>query len=226
MPRVILEVRGLWVGDGPGATLQDVSFTVGPGQVLGVLGGPGAGKSTLLRCVGLDFDPTAGAVLLRGEQVSGASAERRRRLRSGRLELVHPPAPMEEDGAGASVAGRRMLLGSSRVATIPVAGMRQRIQIAKALTNRAEVLLLDEPFAGVEPAVTGRILELLDRLRREAGTAVVLATRDPELCATLADEVVVLDEGSVVGRGPVASVLVDPAAPRTGAVLGTERRSA
>ena len=226
MPRVILEVRDLWMGDGPGATLQDVSFTVGPGQVLGVLGGPGAGKSTLLRCAGLDFDPTAGVVLLRGEQVSGASAERRRRLRGGRLELVHPPAPAADDGVHAPVPCRRLLLGTGRAATVPVAGMRQRIQIAKALTNRAEVLLLDEPFARVEPAVTGRILELLDRLRREAGTAVVLATRDPELCLALADELVVLDEGSVVERGPAATVLADPAGRRIGAVLGTERRSA
>src|SRR5579872_5781462 len=64
MARAILEVRDLWVGDGPGAAVQGVDFVVGPGQVLGILGGPDAGKSRLLRCVGLDFPPTRGAVFL------------------------------------------------------------------------------------------------------------------------------------------------------------------
>ena len=63
--------------------------------------------------------------------------------------------------------------------------MRQRIQIAKALTHGADVLLLDEPFVGVEHGVRGRILELLERLRAEAETAVVVAARDPDVAARL-----------------------------------------
>lgn len=226
MARAILEVRDLWVGDGPGAAVQGVSFTVGPGQVLGILGGADAGKSRLLRCIGLDYPPTKGGIYLRGEEVTGAGADRRRQIRTRDIELVHPPAPVGVRDATVERGRASVLVAPRRRATVPVAGMRQRIQIAKALTNRAEVLLLDEPFARVEPAVTGRILELLDRLRREAGTAVVLATRDPELCLALADELVVLDEGSVVERGPAATVLADPAGRRIGAVLGTERRSA
>jgi ABC-type glutathione transport system ATPase component len=223
MARAILEVRDLWVGDGPGAAVQGVDFVVGPGQVLGVLGGPDAGKSRLLRCVGLDFPPTRGAVFLRGEQVSGADEERRRRLRAGRIELVHPPAPPGAHDATV-VRSRASLLGAARPRTLPVAGMRQRIQIAKALTNRAEVLLLDEPFVGVEPDVRRRILELLDRLRREVGTAVVVASRDAGTCTDLADELVELDEGAVVERRRAPRVLVPPVHDRHDGPA--ERRSA
>jgi ABC-type glutathione transport system ATPase component len=175
--------------------VQGARFIVPAGRVLGIVGGPGAGKSRLLRCVGLDYPPTRGAVFLRGEEVTGATPERRRRIRGARIELVHPPAPTGKPDPAVPSGRSSVLLGAARPSTVPVAGMRQRIQIAKALTNRAEVLLLDEPLAGVEPVVQGRILELLARLRAEVGTAVVLATRSTELCEALADDMMRMDDG-------------------------------
>lgn len=217
MPRAVLELRDLWVGQGPGAAVQGVSAVVGRGQVLGVLGGPGAGKSRLLRCIGLDYAPSRGAVFLRGDEISGTDPARRRQLRSGPIELVHPPAPLGTPDT--TIPGGHVgLTLAARARTIPVAGMRQRIQIAKALTSGAEVLLLDEPFTGVDGAVRIRILELLERLRAEVGTAVVMATRDAGLLATLADEVVVLDDGVVVEHGPVSSVLPESAVRHTAGV--------
>jgi len=203
MGRAVLEVRDLWVGDGPSAAVRGVNFAVGPGEILGVLGGPEAGKSRLLRCVGLDYPPTRGDVLLRGEEVSGATSEVRRQVRARRIELVHPPAPQGEPDPTVARGHKSVLLPITRAATVPVAGMRQRIQMAKALTNATEVLLLDEPFAGVDPAVSGRIRELLRRLRAEIGTAVVLATRDASVCYELADEIVMLDHGAVADRSVV-----------------------
>lgn len=207
MGRIVLEVRDLWVGDGPGAAVQGVSFALGRGEVTAVLGGPGAGKSRLLRCVGLDYPPTSGAVFLRGEDVSGAAVERRRGVRHSQIELVHPPAPDGDRDLAVTRGHPSILLAAARPTTVPVAGMRQRIQIAKALSNGTDVLLLDEPLAGVEPAVQARILELLRRLRGEVGTAVVIATRDPELCRRLADDVVVLADGRQVEHGPAAAVV-------------------
>lgn len=202
MTRAVLEVRNLWVGDGPGASVQDVSFCVGRGQVVGVLGGPEAGKSRLLRCIGLDFPPTSGQILLAGDDVTGAGAAERRQLRSSVIELVHPPAPPDTPDTTVPARTAPTRLGAAPGITIPVAGMRQRIQIAKALTSRSRVLLLDEPFACVDDVVRVRILELLARLRATVGTAVIIATRDAATLAPLADEIVELSEGRVVRFRP------------------------
>jgi ABC-type glutathione transport system ATPase component len=220
--RPILEVRDLCVDSGRVPTAC-VSFSVDAGSVLCVLGAEGAGKSRLLRCIGLDFPPAAGSILVRGSDVTGAGSERRRQLRAGTIELVHPPAPAGV--ADTTVPGARagMLVAPGHTPTAPVAGMRQRIQIAKALVHGAEVLLLDEPFVGVEPGVQIRIVELLDRLRTERGTAVVVASRDPEVARDLADDVIVLADGAVVEEGPPAEVLDSPRHPRTRELVEARR---
>jgi len=202
-----------------------VSFAAQSGEVVCVLGGEGAGKSQLLRCIGLDFAPTSGKVLLNGTDVSGLRGERRRELRARSIELVHPPAP--EGVPDHTVPGARngLVMSGSRRTTVPVAGMRQRIQIAKALTQRADVLLLDEPLAGVDAPVRARVLELLERLRSGGATAVVVATRDPEVARLVADRVVVLDDGEVIESGPADEVLDHPCDPRTRQLV-EKRRSA
>ena len=210
MTRTILDVQDLWVGVGPDAACQGVSLTVRAGEVVAVLGGPGAGKSQLLRCIGLDFAPSSGAVLLRGVDVAGATGQQRRELRSRSIELVHPPAPHGEPDTTIPGARSGVLPHGPKAMTVPVAGMRQRIQIAKGLSHRSDVLLLDEPFTGVEHGVRLRILELLHRLRHERRAGVVIATRDPELVELLADQVVVLERGAVVEHGAAVSVLDAP----------------
>jgi len=210
------------VGSDDAAACRDISFAVEAGQVLCILGGEGAGKSQLLRCIGLDFPPQSGSVLVRGVDVTGATSERRRQLRARTIELVHPPAP---DGVrDLTVPGTRasLLLQAGSGATAPVAGMRQRIQIAKALAHGADVLLLDEPFVGVEHGVRARILELLQRLRTETETAVVVATRDPEVAAALADDILVLD-GEIIEFGTAAQVLESPRDHRTRALVESRR---
>ncbi len=221
MARPALEVRELCVGSGDAAACRDINFAVGAGQVLGILGGEGAGKSQLLRCIGLDFPPLSGSVLVQGVDVTGATSERRRQLRARSIELVHPPAP---DGVrDLTVPGTRAGVLIPSGPTAPVAGMRQRIQIAKALAQGADALLLDEPFVGVEHGVRGRILELLRRLRTETQTAVVVASRDPEVVRWLADEILVLDEGEVVEQGPAAQILESPRHHRTRALVESRR---
>ncbi|HVC70491.1 MAG TPA: ATP-binding cassette domain-containing protein [Acidimicrobiales bacterium] len=225
MARPILEVRDLCVVSGSTTACRDINFTVHAGEVLGILGAEGAGKSQLLRCIGLDFPPSSGTIFLRGSDVTGASSQRRRQLRARTIELVHPPAPAGQPDS--TVPGTRtgVLLGASSGPTAPVAGMRQRIQIAKALAHRADALLLDEPFVGVEHGVRGRILELLQRLRTETETAVVVATRHPEVARAVADEILVLVDGEVVETGPAHHILETPRDHRTRSLV-QDRRSA
>jgi ABC-type glutathione transport system ATPase component len=223
--RPVLEVRELCVGSGNAAACRDISFAVEAGRTLAILGCEGAGKSQLLRCIGLDFAPASGSVIIQGVDVTGATSERRRQLRARSIELVHPPAP---DGVrDLTVPGSRasLLIRAGQGASAPAAGMRQRIQIAKALSQGADVLLLDEPFVGVEHGVRARILELLRRLRTETGTAVVVASRDPEVARWLADDVVVLDNGEMVETGPAMQILDSPRDHRT-RTLVESRRSA
>jgi len=134
--RPVLEARDLWAGDPVAPACRGVDLAARAGEVLVVLGGPGAGKSQLLRCLGLDFAPLSGAVLLHGIDIAGVSPERRRRLRTEAIELAHPPAPDGDPDPTASTPTTGFVLGTRRPKTLPVAGMRQRIQIAKALTRR------------------------------------------------------------------------------------------
>jgi ABC-type glutathione transport system ATPase component len=219
--RPVLEVRDLCVGSGESTACRDISFTVEAGQVLCLLGGEGAGKSQLLRCIGLDFAPASGTIAVQGIDVTGATSERRRQLRARSIELVHPPAP---DGVrDLTVPGTRTgLLLQAAHGSAPVAGMRQRIQIAKALSQGADLLLLDEPLVGVEPGVEVRIMELLERLRTETATAVVVATRDPEVARALADQILVL-AGEMIETGPAGQILDAPRDHRTRALVQARR---
>lgn len=225
MARAVLEARDLevWRGDTP--VLRGLSLQAGAGEVVVVVGGPGAGKSTLLRCLGLDFPPRAGTILLHGADITAVTPQRRRSLRSRAIELVHPPAPdgVPDHTVPAGRAG--MLLRGPGPEAVPVAGMRQRVQIAKALTATHDVLMLDEPLAGVDGDARDRIIELLQRLRRETRVAVIVATRDVDVAGLLADRVAVLSGGRIVESGTVVQVLASPRHDHTRSLL-EGRRSA
>ena len=220
MSRPVLEVRELCVGVAPGIC-RDVSFTVDAGEAVAVLGGPRAGKSQLLRCIGLELAPSAGSVVLNRVEVARPSSDRRNPLRGRAIDVVHPPTSCETDPDAESPASG--VPSERQTPTVPVAGMRQRIQIARAVTQRTSALLVDEPFVGVEHRVRTRIEELLHRARDEAGTAVVVATRDPAVARCLSDRVVILHEGEVIETGPTDGVLDAPHDPRTRALVMTRR---
>ena len=221
MGRPTLEIRDLCAGAIP-AAFRSISFTVDRGEAVALLGGRGAGKSQLLRCIGLDLPPSSGSVLLGNIEVSGCTGDRRRQLRTRGIELVHPPAPVHESDHRAPGAPTATVL-PRRSPTVPVTGLRQRIQIARAITQNVAVLLLDEPFAGVDLVVRDRIRELLLRARTEAGTAVVVATREPEVARQLSDRLFVLHEGEIIESGSTGEVLHAPRDARTRGLVHVRR---
>ncbi len=99
-------------------------------------------------------------------------------------------------------------------------GQQRRVALARALAVAPRVLLLDEPFAGLDAPVRDRLRRELRRLQREVGLSTVLVTHDPEEAALLADEIVVLDDGRVLQAGPRASVFRAPGSPQVAALLG------
>jgi energy-coupling factor transport system ATP-binding protein len=205
--------------------LRGVSLTVEPGEVLGIIGGTGSGKSTLVRHMNLLLVPAGGEVLADGVDVTTLKkSELRRRVG---LVFQFPEAALfaptvEEDVA---FAPRRLgldeeevrqrvgeslgLLGVGDLAgRSPFAlsgGEKRRVAIAGVLAMGPEVLILDEPTAGLDPATRGELLALIRHLR-DAGVSVVLVSHDLDEVAEVADRVCALQEGRVHAIGTPAGV--------------------
>ena len=229
-----------------------VSFDVAPGEALGLIGESGSGKSTVMRCVAGDERATAGSVHLRsvpGDTVRMSDAERRR-LRVDQIAVVYqdPAAGLNLDiSAGGNVAEPLTAAGRRRFADIrsrasellertevPLArmddpvrtfsgGMRQRVQIAKALANRPPVLLLDEPTTGLDASVAAGVLDLLRGLLEETGVAAVVVSHDFGVIEMLTRRVLVMKHGRVVESGLTDQLLEDPQHPYSQRLVAAAR---
>jgi putative ABC transport system ATP-binding protein len=202
----VLAVRGLTKTFTSGSrsltVLDDVSFEIAPGATCAIVGPSGSGKTTLLGlAAGLDR-PTSGTVSLVGHELSGMNEDARARLRAERVGFVfqqfrllptltaleNAMVPLELRGqSGARQQAREWLervgLGD-RTDHYPAqlsGGEQQRVALARAFAGRPDVLFADEPTGNLD-AETGEAIEaLLFGLNREAGTALVLVTHDPDL---------------------------------------------
>jgi molybdate transport system permease protein len=99
-------------------------------------------------------------------------------------------------------------------------GQQRRVALARALARGPSLVLLDEPFSGLDTPVRARLYRDLRRLQAETGVATVLVTHDPEEAALLADEIIVLDGGKALQQGPIAEVLAHPTSPAVASLLG------
>ena len=216
--------------------LRGASLTVEPGEVLGIVGGTGSGKSTLVQHMNLLLVPSSGGVLVDG--VDATTLKRSEVRRRVGLVFQFPEAALfaptvEEDVA---FAPRRLGLGEEEVAErvreslrmlgveelagrSPFAlsgGEKRRVAIAGVLAMGPEVLILDEPTAGLDPATRDELLALILSLRG-AGVSVVLVSHDLDEVAEVADRVCALHDGKVSAIGTPAGVFYgDPAlAPAT-----------
>lgn len=186
--------------------LKDVSFRVAPGAALGVLGAPGAGKSTLLRILAGRAFPTEGRALLRGRASPLPAALMRA------LSLADKGTFEFDLVLGSRLLGIEGHLVKHHRVEIeelaqplqdaygdPAPGWATRLAVATAVVLPASVILLEED-PKLDEAFTERIVEPI-RERLQSGSSLVLASRKPELVRQLCDDVIVLDEGSIVDRG-------------------------
>jgi len=205
--------------------LRGVSLIVDPGEILGIVGGTGSGKSTLVQHMNLLLTPTNGEVLVDGVNArSLKKSELRRRVglvfQFPESALFAPTveedvafAPrqlgLDEEEVGERVRESLRALGAGELAVrSPFAlsgGEKRRAAIAGVLAMKPEVLVLDEPTAGLDPATRQELLALILGLRR-AGISVVLVSHDLDEVAEVADRVCALEEGRVRAVGTPAEV--------------------
>lgn len=223
-PEPALQVQGLRKAYGSRTAVESVSFQVQPGQVLGLLGPNGAGKSTTVGMICGLTSPDAGEIRLRGG-LSLASDERGYKQRLGLVPqdlALYEELPARTNvqlfGSLYGITGAELhkrceqvlaLVGlSDRAGDKPSTfsgGMKRRLHIACALVHDPEVILLDEPTAGVDPQSRNAIFDNLEQLKA-AGKALIYTTHYMEEAERLADHVVIVDHGRVVASGTQAEL--------------------
>jgi phospholipid/cholesterol/gamma-HCH transport system ATP-binding protein len=221
----IVEVSGLHTRFGSAVVHENVSLTVRRGEVFALVGGSGCGKSTLLREVILLQPPVAGSIRVFGREVVGMSDEQALPLRRrwgvmferGALfssltvtenvgMVLHEHTRLSEHLIAEIAAVKIALTGlppdaGTKYPSELSGGMRKRASLARALALDPELLLLDEPTAGLDPLSAEGIDELIRSLRDALGLTIMLVTHDLDLLWRAADRVAVLGNGRIIGSG-------------------------
>ncbi|PRQ11380.1 methionine ABC transporter ATP-binding protein [Corynebacterium sp. 13CS0277] len=212
--------------------LTDVSLTVEPGEVIGIIGYSGAGKSTLVRMInGLDT-PTSGELLVDGRNVVGMPEKQLRSLRRGigmifqqfnllssRTAAGNVAYPLQLAGVPKAERERRVqeLLefvglgdkGNNYPEQLS-GGQKQRVGIARALATNPSLLLADEATSALDPDTTQDVLKLLRKVNKELGITIVVITHEMDVVRAIADTVAVMENGRIVEHGSVFEVFSNP----------------
>ena len=226
---VLLRVSRLSRSFGGLRAVQDVSFEVRKGEVLGIIGPNGAGKTTLFNLLNGFIPPDAGEVTFAGERLIGRKPNRICRLGIGRTFQIMRPFPRmtvldnvlvgafvsESDDDRAMAAAREALArvglaarADSLAGTLTTVELRE-MELARALASRPKLLLLDETLAGLGAKEIDRLLATINALAAE-GLTVVIIEHTMQAMVRLADRFVVLDHGAVLARGKPDEVTRDP----------------
>ena len=217
--------------------LDTINLTINPGEIFGIIGRSGAGKSTLVRCMNLLEHPTAGQVIVNGNDLTVLSltALRQARLKIGmifqhfnllssRNVFRNVALPLELIGLSkkdisAKVEHLLLLVGLNEYRDANIqhlsGGQKQRVAIARALASDPTVLLCDEATSSLDPETTKSILSLLKEINKRLGLTIVLITHEMDVIKQICDRVAVLDKGRIVEQGDVVDIFVEPKDPTT-----------
>ncbi|MFD8077625.1 glycine betaine/L-proline ABC transporter ATP-binding protein [Streptomyces sp. NPDC059718] len=255
----VISVRGLWKVFGPKAdrvpesqelcglgrrelmertgctaAVRDVHFDVAPGEVFVVMGLSGSGKSTLVRCLTRLVEPTAGQVVLEGEDIRAADAKRLRELRRNRFSMVFqhfgllPHRRVVDNVAyGLEIRGmgraERVKRALEVVELVGLAGyensypdqlsggMQQRVGLARALAGDPGILFFDEPFSALDPLIRRDMQNEVIRLHHEVGKTMVFITHDLSEALKLGDRILIMRDGRTVQCGTGDELVGAPA---------------
>ena len=227
---MLLEAQGVSRAFGGFTALSDANLRVDAGEIVGLIGPNGAGKSTFFNCIAGDLEPSNGRILFDGVDVTRLPAETHARLGIGRtfqvpatfedmtiLENVMVGAflrhPHRADAIAKATEILRLTeldaLAHQRARSLGTPG-RKRLEIARVLATEPKLLLLDEALAGLTPGEIQRAIALVRRIHA-LGVTIVIVEHIMEVILTLAQRVLVFNQGRTIAQGLPADVVRDPA---------------
>jgi peptide/nickel transport system ATP-binding protein len=250
----LVSVRGLSKRFGTPPALvhavENVSFDIRPGEVLGLVGESGSGKSTIGRLILRSLDPSAGEVRFEGNDIARISQRQMRPLRR-RMQMVFQdpyaslnPRLRVREIVGEALDAHGLAKGAARTRRIGElletvglqaehasrfphefsGGQRQRIGIARALAVEPDLIIADEPVSALDVSVQAQVLNLLQDLRQRFGLAMLFISHDLDVVELMCDRIIVLYLGRVMEIGPAEAVCRHPRHPYTQALLAASPR--
>ncbi|HOM98471.1 MAG TPA: ATP-binding cassette domain-containing protein [Acetomicrobium sp.] len=228
--------------------VRDVSFEIYPGEIFIVMGLSGSGKSTLIRCLMRLIEVTAGTVKINGLDVTSLSKKelvKHRRYQAAMVfqhyGLLPHKTVLDNVAFGLKLRGepkeeryRKAKAAIERVGLkgwenyYPAAlsgGMQQRVGIARALVMDAPVLLMDEPFSGLDPLISRQLQDELLRLQEEMKKSIMFVTHDLSEALRLGNRMAIMRKGSIVQIGTPDEIVSNPADDYVAAFVADERRT-
>ncbi len=217
--------------------LRGISFQVGQGETLGLLGPSGSGKSTLLRIIAGLEQPESGQVLWDGQDLSGVPVHKRNfglmfqdyalfphrnvydNVAFG-LRMQGAPKTEVEARVREALDSVGLLAFTKRHVTDLSGGEQQRVALARALVPRPRLLMLDEPLGALDRTLREQLTEELHQLLHATGIPAIYVTHDQEEAFAIADRLVLLHDGQVEQKGPPPEVYSRPATPWAARFLG------
>ncbi len=216
--------------------LGDINVDIRAGKITVIMGLSGSGKSTLIRHLNRLIEPTAGQILVNGEEITGYGEVELRRLRRETMSMVFQkfallPHRTVLENAGMALAVRGQSESQfeaeakkwlDRVGLAGYedhyphqlsGGMQQRVGIARALSSNSEIMLMDEAFSALDPLIRTDMQDLLIELQNELQKTIVFITHDLDEALKLADHLVILNDGYIVQQGEPQRILLNPADP-------------
>jgi len=227
--------------------VDEVTFTIGRGETVGLVGESGCGKSTLVRLINRLLDPTSGSIRLAGTEL----ADMRARAFAGnpnraRIQMVFQdagdslnPRYTAADAIADPIRRLKKMSGAALKTRVEAladmtglprelltrfphqlsGGQKARVGIARAIAVEPELLILDEPTAALDVSVQVVILKLLQQLKQELGMSYLFVSHDLNVVRLLCDRVLVMYLGKIVESGPAAELFADPRHPYTRALI-------
>lgn len=225
----LLEVKNVSRLFGGLAAVNDVSFGVNKGEIVGLIGPNGAGKTTLFNVINGFYRPSKGKVLLKGEDISGMKPHKI--CKRGVARTFQVVKPLQRMSVLDNVIASAFLRSPSRKEAERVAlevleftgliddrdliskglplGKRKKLEIARALATRPELLMLDESFAGLNPAELNDSIEIIKQIK-ERGVTILIIEHHMKVIMSISDRIVVLNYGEKIAEGRPEDIASNP----------------